>query len=193
MTRRLLAAIVLAVLLPGCQDPYQQDQAQQTPAGAAAEERARREQAHGDELAPRARVRDTAPPSARGLPRSSPRAAVRAFCAQWANWDWRTLARQQRRLARLSVGRLRREYLAAAQTAARDERLVADRVAVRGQVVGVDVTGSGPERAGVCVALEEQLENGRAELSGGRHNVYLARLRRAAHGGWWVSRWEPQP
>lgn len=192
MTRRLLAAIVLAAFLPGCQDPYEQLQPSQGPADGAAEEHARREHARGDELAPRASARDTAPPTGAELP-DSPRRAVRAFCEQWANWDWRTLARQQRRLARLSIGRLRRENLAAAETAARDERLVADRVAVRGRVVGVDVTGRGPERRGVCVAREEQLENGRAELSGGRHNVYLARLRRTAGGGWGVSRWEPQP
>jgi hypothetical protein len=187
-----LIALLLAALVVGCQDPYSSDRhPEHEPALGQSETAPESEHAHGDELAPAARADDTAPTPRSSAPRT-PRAAVAAFCAQWVNWSWRTIARQQLRLAEFATGALARELAAEAKRGARDETLRRDRLGARGNVVAVAVKGGAARREAVCVAREERLEAGRAELEGGAHRVYLGTVERT-RSGWAVRRWEPQP
>ena len=70
------------------------------------------------------------------------RAALRAFCWRWANWDWRSLAGQQRQLARLAVGELADQLQAQADQAERSGAARRDRLSVRGQIVTIDLQAS---------------------------------------------------
>ena len=191
----LILVPLLAALVAGCQDPYRPDAERRDesrrPAVPAAGE-----QLPGDDRAPLAREHDTAP-AVNSDAQRTPRAAVDAFCSQWANWSWRTIERQQRRLAQLATGRLARELAAEARLRAQDQALRRDRLGTRGRVVAIDVK-SGAEmrdaemRDAVCVAWQEQLSGGRADPVGARHRVYLTTLQRTQNG-WAVRRWEPQP
>jgi len=117
---------------------------------------------------------------------------VNAFCSQWGNWSWRTIERQQRRLASLATGTFARQLAAEARLRAQDRALRRDRLGTRGRVVAIDVEPGAPARNAVCVAWEEQLAHGRGETEGGRHRVYLATVLRT-YDGWAVRRWQPQP
>jgi hypothetical protein len=186
----LVACLMAMVALLGCEDPYAGRS--DDPGRAAEVEHAREQRARGDELAlPRAAL-DTAPDDPAGPAPATPRAALERFCAQWANWSWRTIDRQQSRLARLASGRLRRQLGREAAIGRLDLSLRRDRLSVRGRLVAVEVKPGGRPRAAVCVTHEEELQGGRGELGGGRHRVYLATLERGRKG-WGVSAWEPQP
>ena len=187
MTRRgLLVVSLLTVLLAGCQDPYdQQAERRDEPRPAA------RDHARDDERPPLAREHDTAPAVSSDT-QGSPRAAVDAFCSQWSNWSWRTIERQQRRLAGLATGRLARQLAAEAQLRAQDQTLPRDRLGTRGRVVAIDINPGTATRNAVCVAWEEQLAHGHADAEGARHRVYLTTVQRT-DGGWAITRWEPQP
>ena len=192
MRRRTLLALLLAALVAGCQDPYSADPgSEHEPTPGQSETAPELEHAHGDELAPAARADDTAP-APRSNAQRAPRAAVAAFCAQWVNWSWRTIARQQLRLAELATGALARGLAAEAKRSGGDETLRRDRLGARGNVVAVALRPGAAAREAVCVAREERLEAGRAELEGGAHRVYLATVERT-RSGWAVRRWEPQP
>jgi len=117
---------------------------------------------------------------------------LEGFCWQWANWSWRTIDRQQRQLARLASGPLAARLAAEARRAKLDRALRRDRVAMRGRLVAVDLDPPASPGRAVCVTRELEIENGRGELDGGRHRVYLATLDRDRQG-WGVSAWEPQP
>jgi hypothetical protein len=186
----LVAGLIAMVALVGCEDPYADRSGD--PGRAADGERAREQQARGDELAPLSPERDTAPDDPGGRVASTARAALERFCAQWANWSWRTIDRQQSRLAELATGELRRQLEREAAARQLDRSLRRDRLAVRGRLVAVDVKPGGRRRLAACVTHEEEVQHGRGELGGGRHRVYLARLDRNRQG-WGVSRWEPQP
>ena len=187
MARRGLRLVpVLVALMTGCQDPYRQDAERRDEPRPAV-----RDQSRGDERPPVARKHDTAP-AVTSDAQGTPRAAVDAFCSQWANWSWRTIERQQRRLARLATGRLARELAAEAQLRAQDQALRRDRLGARGRVVAIDVKSGGATRDAVCVAWQEQLPHGRADADGARHRVYLTTIQRTGDG-WAVRRWEPQP
>ena len=191
MRRRTLLALLLAALVAGCQDPYSADPgAEHEPAPGQSETAPESEHAHGDELAPAARSDDTAP-APRSNAQRTPRAAVEAFCSRWVNWSWRTIARQQLRLAQLATGALARELAAEAGRGVSDETLRRDRLGARGNVVAVAFRPGHATREAVCVAREERLAAGRAELEGA-HRVYLAAVERT-RSGWAVRRWEPQP
>lgn len=165
-----LPMVAAVIVLSGCQDPYQQDPV----------------------ATPRTQSTRPGTPSGSWEPSSTPRQAVDAFCAQWANWTWRTIARQQSRLARMATGPLGRQLTAEARLRAADEALRRDRVGRRGIVVAIDVRGGARSRRAVCVSLEEPIANGRVDPEGARHRVYLATVDRVA-GGWAIGRWEPQP
>jgi hypothetical protein len=192
MRRRPPAALVLAcVAIAGCQDPYTET----TPTGgepAGRHELRRAERPLGDELPPRAPAAVPVPARAEAASRARPRSALKAFCLQWADWSWRTVDRQQQRLAGLATGRLAVELAAEARQAKLDRALRGDRLAMRGRLVAVDLDPPGRPGLAVCVTREQEIRHGRAELGGGNHRVYLAALRRTARG-WGVSRWQPQP
>jgi hypothetical protein len=186
-----VAALLACLALAGCEDPYTQS----TPTAGGAPRRDERRQAvrpRGDELPP------PAPPSARPSAfseaprRRSARGVLEAFCWNWTNWTWRTIERQQRRLARLAAGRLAIELAAEARQAELDRALRRDRLAMRGRLVAVDLDSPASPGRAVCVTREREIQNGRGELGGGRHRVYLATLDRDRQG-WGVSGWQPQP
>ena len=187
MARRgLLLVSLLAALVASCQDPYGQHAERRDKTRPAAVDHTR-----PLERPPLAGEHDAAP-SVNSEAQGSPRAAVDEFCAQWANWSWRTIERQQRRLAALATGRLARQLTAEAQLRAQDEALRRDRLGTRGRVVAIDVKPGTATRDAVCVAWEEQLVRGRADADGARHRVYLMTVQRTKDG-WAIRRWEPQP
>lgn len=190
MARRgplFVAALSVAVM--GCQDPYTGE------GGGDASRRSSEapiaEPPPGDERPAPADERDTAPAVGRDA-FGTPRAAMSAFCAQWANWSWRTIERQQRRLARLAAGPLSGQLAAEAKLRAQDQALRRDRLGVRGHVVAIDIKRGTRTRKAVCVTWEQQQANGRADLEGARHRVYLATVVQTRNG-WAVRQWEPQP
>jgi hypothetical protein len=188
--RVLLTCLAALALLAGCEDPYAQRSTD--PASTAEAERARQQQARGDELAPLRPERDAAPHEPAGKVAATARAATERFCAQWANWSWRTIDRQQARLATLATAGLRRQLEQEAAAGRLDRTLRRDRLSISGRVVALDVRPGGGRRRAVCVTHEEELQHGRGELGGGRHRVYLATLERGPKG-WGVRAWQPQP
>jgi len=192
MTRRKdPAAVLLACLaLVGCQDPYTQSATTDAPPG-----RHERHPVHpppGDELPPPVPSTAAAPALRASGARQRARTVLAAFCSRWANWSWRTIDRQQAELARLATGRLAEQLAAQARQARLDRTLRRDRLAMRGWLVALDLAPPGAYGHAVCVTREQEVRNGRGELAGGRHRVYLARLEHTTHG-WGVSQWQPQP
>ncbi|MGH2944675.1 MAG: hypothetical protein ACRDPC_00060 [Solirubrobacteraceae bacterium] len=187
----MIVVPVLVAFVAGCQDPYRQDDERRRDDTRRPAAAARDEGAYGDERPPLARERDTAP-AVNSDAQRTPRAALGAFCSQWSNWNWRTIERQQRRLASLATGALARQLAAEAQLRAQDRALRRDRLGTRGRVVAIDVKPGAVTRGAVCVASEERLAHGRADSEGTRHRVYLATVVRT-DDGWAVRRWEPQP
>jgi hypothetical protein len=177
---------VLAALMAGCQDPYRQDAEPRNEPRPVA-----RDESRGDDRPPLAREHDSTP-AVNGDAQRTPRTIVDAFCSQWANWSWRTIERQQRRLAGLATGLLARQLAAEARLRAQDQALRRDRLGTRGRLVAIDVKPGAATRDAVCVAWQEQLAHGRADAEGARHRVYLTTIQRTGDG-WAVRRWEPQP
>ena len=190
MPRPLILIVLLIGALAGCQDPYQQDRAHDRRSPARTKP-ASPQTPHGDNVSPRTPARDTMPTIAANAP-TTPRSAVSVFCSEWTNWSWRTIGRQQRRLAALATGPLARQLAAEAQARAQDQALRRDRLGARGRVIAIDVKRGGATRTAVCVAWEQQLSNGRADTAGARHHVYIATVARTRNS-WAVSQWQPQP
>ena len=191
MPRSMLVLVLAVGILAGCQDPYQQDRAHDRRSPAQAKP-ALPETHHGDNVSSRAPARDTAPTIAANA-RATARSAVKVFCAQWTNWSWRTIGRQQRRLAALATGPLSQQLAAEDQARAQDQALRRDRLGARGHVVAIDVKqGGSATRRAVCVAWEQPLTDGRVDQMGARHHVYLATVTRT-RDRWAVSQWQPQP
>jgi hypothetical protein len=186
------AALLLACLaLVGCQDPYTQG-ATTAEDSARRYERRQAERPRGDELPPPAPPAAAVPAFNVSAARRTARAALQAFCSQWANWSWRTIDSQQSKLARLATGPLAEQLRAQARQARLDRTLRRDRLAMHGRPVALDLAPPGAPGQAVCVTREQELQNGRGELAGGRHRIYIATLEHTAQG-WGVSRWQPQP
>jgi hypothetical protein len=188
MTRHIaLVATLLALLIAGsgCRDPYSSQPALSSPSP-----RGKREATPGDTSRPGPRIPSLAPDTARGS--RSPLRAARSFAARWVNWDWRTVAEQQRALARLATGPLARRLRANAGSARIDASLARDKPGSRGAVAAIDLRAAGDQASGVVVTREQSYTGGRADLGGRRYRVYLIRLSRERNG-WAVSAWEPQP
>lgn len=186
MTRALsvlLTVVVFAMLAAGCQDPYARNQ---VPTGKA----------------------QASPPAASDVDRPGPRAATiaqsraprglsatqtaKTFATRWVNWDWQSVAPQQRRLAALATGPLARDLRASARSARVDASLARDKPGSRGTVEAVDLTLEGARRSGIVVTQERSYTGQRADLGGRRYRVYRIQLSQDS-AGWGVSRWEPQP
>jgi hypothetical protein len=185
-----LAGLLACLALAGCQDPYSDSRPRDSDYGQPVERR-RAEAARGDEPAPSAPAADSAPAYREAAARRTARAALETFCSQWANWSWRTIDRQQQRLAGLATATLAEQLAAQARQGRLDGALRRDRLGVRGQVVAVELEPAASPGRAVCVTREQEVQDGRGEL-GGHHRVYLATLDQTALG-WGVSRWEPQP
>lgn len=188
----LVALVSLPLVLGGClEDPYT-GEGRPPRDSSVLDEDVRRAQARGDELAPRVVARPSAP-TYTGV--SAPRNAqetLRAFCAQWANWSYRTIERQQRRLAELATPGLAREVAPSASQRSLDTTLERDRFAVQGTVVAIDMGPGRDRRRALCVTREEEIDQGRDPLGDGVHRVYSARLERTDRL-WEVAAWQPQP
>jgi len=185
----LLVALSASVAACAPEDPYSADRGDR---GARQDEQLRRAQAGGDELTPPAVASDSAPPYAGVRAGEDPERVLRDFCAQWANWSYRTIGRQQRRLAELSTDQLADTLAPTSSQRGLDTTLARDRFAVRGAVVAINLEPGATRRRALCVTREEELEQGRDPLGDGVHRVYFARLARSANR-WSVAAWQPQP
>ena len=188
MRRRLpltALAVALALVIAGCQDPYAGDRA-----------RSAAPATQGTEATPGDIDRPGPPagpaPVAATHPSPSVRRAARLFAMRWVNWDWRSVAGQQRALARLALGDLSRALLADASSARVDASLARDKPGSRGTVAAIELKASDRRAAGIVVTREQTYTDDRANLGGPRYRVYLIRLSSELHG-WGVSAWEPQP
>jgi hypothetical protein len=181
-TTCLAAAAALALALAGCHDAYQQEPTQpaSTPP-ARAPENAGRPSGRGPVL-----------PLARDTRGRSARAATNAFARTWINWDWRTVAAQQRSLARLAAGRLAADLRANARTTTVDASLARDRPSSRGTVIAADLRPRREMASAIVVTHEQTYTDGHADVGGQHHRVYRALLTRGAHG-WEVRAWTPLP
>ena len=178
-----LAVIALsACAASGCQNPY--DQELRVPA---------RSQTVVD---PAQTV--TPGPPATPVPRASPtpglsaRATAKAFALRWVNWDWRSVAAQQRALARLATGSLAVQLQASARATRADVSLRRDAPGMRGVVAAISLRTRSRLTTGLVVTREQTYTAGRADLGGRRYRVYRIQLA-ASSRGWVVSAWQPQP
>ena len=130
-------------------------------------------------------------PSRALVPSAAPDTA-RAFARRWINWDWDTLPRQQRALARLAGGRLATRLRADAEAAARDASLARDKPASRGTVAIVSLNHAPGGARGLVVTRERAYSDGHPDLSGARDHAYTVAVS-ASHDGLTVTRWSPQP
>ena len=164
MTRRVAAAVAVAIAagaLASCGDPYAQPRPSTPPAG-------------------RPPVSSTA----------GAKAAARAFAARWTTWDWRSIAAQQRSLARLATGELAAQLRADTRTA--EARLAHDKPSTRGAVAAISIHVLGRTAAGLVVTREQTSTAGHPDLGGLRYRVYLVELE-SVERRWEVSAWAPQP
>lgn len=178
-------ALALAFAIAGCQDPYAGDRA-----------RSAAPATQGTEATPGDIDRPGPPagpaPVAATDPSPSARRAARVFAMRWVNWDWRSVAGQQRALARLALGDLSRALRADPSSARIDASLARDKPGSRGTVAAIELKASDMQAAGIVVTHEQTYTDDRANLGGQRYRVYIVRLSREPHG-WGVSAWEPQP
>lgn len=128
-------------------------------------------------------------------PSATPQLAVERFAVLYINWDYRTLAGIQRRLAASAVGEASAMNARAAARTPADYELRGGRVTNRGQIVALTDTRStqtGASERHLVLVTFEHTTGGRVydELRPAYH-VTLATARRV-QGGWAVSRWEPQ-
>lgn len=182
----LRAAVIVAVLaLIGCQDPYTRDQ-----------NRPATHQSHRPVATPTDPSQPRPPPSsptgAHAPALRSARRAAETFATRWVNWDWRTAARQQRALARVSTSELAQRLRANAASARIDATLARDKPGSRGTIAATAINAASGRAAGIVVTHEQTLTYGRSELGGQRYRVYLIRLARNKQR-WEVSAWSPQP
>jgi hypothetical protein len=164
MTTRGTAAVALAIAagaLAGCGDPY-------------------------------AQPRPSTPPAACQAVSSSAgaKAGARAFAARWTTWDWRSIAAQQRGLARLATGELAAQLRADAHTATAS--LVHDKPGSHGDVAAISIHVRGRTAAGLVVTREQMYTAGHPDLGGLHYRVYLVELESVGRR-WEVSAWAPQP
>ena len=185
MTRGRVHLAVIALLAGaaiGCQNPY--DQESRVPA---------RSQTVVD---PSQTV--TPGPPARPVPRASStpglsaRATAKAFALRWVNWDWRSIAAQQRALARLATGSLAVDLQPGARATRADVSLRRDAPGIRGVVAVISLRARSRRATGLVVTREQTYTAGRADLGGRRYRVYRIKLV-ATSRGWEVNAWEPQP
>jgi hypothetical protein len=180
-------ALLAALTLAGCEDPYAHDRADAP--GTQADHRP----ATPSDINQPAPVSEL-PPEVEldGSGASPPRETTRAFASRWVNWSWKTAAHQQRSLARLADGELARQLLANAQSARIDATLARDKPGSRGTVAAVQLKVRAARAAGIVVTREQTLTDDHPNLGGQRYRVYAIRLVRDRHR-WEVNAWTPQP
>jgi hypothetical protein len=180
------AALLVALALSGCQDPYATDRISSRPAAPAVHARG---EGRVDARLPGAA--EPPPPRPRPVIAATARAATARFALRWVNWDWRSAASDQRALARLASGPLADRLREEARNAAADASLRRDKPGSRGAVVTISLHRAANVVTGVVVTREQTYTAGHADLGGSRYRVYLVALARG-RAGWGVSRWAPQ-
>ena len=179
-------ALVAALAVNGCRDPYTSDHRQPAPARPATAA-----SSPGDTAAPGPPAPPVGPAEARAS--RGARAVARSFATRWINWDWQTAAKQQRELAQLANDDLARTLRANASSARIDATLARDKPGSRGTVAAIQLKRTTAAiAAGIVVTREQSYTGTRSELGGRRYRVYLVQLRRQ-RSRWEVSRWVPQP
>lgn len=121
---------------------------------------------------------------------ATPRQAIANFDALYVNWTYRTLAAQQRRLARSSVGAASNAQQRAAAQTPLDYELRRGRVENRGSVVAI-----APARVAgryIVVSYERTTTARTPSNVGSSYHVTVATVQRLRMGGWAVSSWQPQ-
>jgi hypothetical protein len=120
----------------------------------------------------------------------TPRQALERFGQLAINWTYKTLAAQQRRLARLSIGAASHAQQRAAAQTPLDYQLRRGRIENHGRIVAIAPTG----RAGhYVVVTREQITTARASTAvNASYHVTLAVVHRLRSGGYAVSSWQPQ-
>jgi hypothetical protein len=124
-------------------------------------------------------------------PQATPQAAIARFAEVYANWSYRSLARDQVLLASMSVGAARLAERQAAASTRADGTLARARISNRGSLLSVSADLA---RAGWWVVVNREQTFGRGEeyegLAASDH-VVLVQVARVGDG-WAVSQWLPQ-
>ena len=132
------------------------------------------------------RIPSVAPPPSSGA--HSPQALLARASGLYGHWTSGTAPAQMRRLAKLSVGQPRAEFLQlAAQTRADPQ---AKNVRSRSQPLSIMVHGRGTRRAAEIVTRDSITGPGITDSPSVR--VVLATVVRHTNG-WAIARWAPQP
>jgi hypothetical protein len=124
-------------------------------------------------------------------PASSPRAAVERFAEGYINWNYRTLAADQQRLAASAVGQARASELQARQQTERDSVIARGRVFNQGTVVAVAQVNGAARDVWVCVTREQTGGEGEYAALAVAYHVTLATVQQV-RGRWAVSVWQPE-
>lgn len=187
-TLGLLALIVFALItLAGCQDPDAPNTTKTRPAPMSSPQNA------GELPAP-------PPPSlAAQTPaevQPTPAGALEAFAGLYVNWTYRTLTRDQSRLAAMSVGSARLAERQAAAATRTDTTIMGGHIYNTGQVVSIAQDRSHP---GMWVIVTREQTGGSSSSSSSSeyqglqaaYHVTLAKLAHLAHG-YVIESWLPQ-
>ena len=176
-----LSTLILGCTLTGCTNPY----APTTPPGT---------------QTPSASVQNTGEPPAPSPPSPTTQApldvqrtaqsAILQFARLYANWNYRTLTRDQLALAAMSVGAARLAEQQAASSSHADGTIGRAHLANRGEVLGVseDLT-----REGWWTLVTREQTSGGGEYEGLTATDHVTLIQLAAvNSGWAVSQWLPQ-
>lgn len=171
----VLAAVAAALALAACSNP----DAGGPPSGAGGV------QSQGEPAAPR-----PARGSAAVDVQRSAQAAIAQYARLYANWSWRTLAAEMRRLAAISVAQARLTDQQNAAQAAGDTTLRQGQISNTGAVVSI---AGDQTQAGTWVIVTRERTSGSGEYEGlpASFHVTLAKVQQVQHG-WAVSEWAPQ-
>jgi hypothetical protein len=123
-------------------------------------------------------------------PQATPQAAIARFAQVYANWSYRSLARDQALLASMSVGAARLAERQAAASSRADGTLARARISNRGSVLSVsaDLASRG---WWVVVTREQTFGGGEYEGLAASDHVMLAQVAHVG-AGWAVSQWLAQ-
>lgn len=136
----------------------------------------------------RAPARSAAPGQVR-LGSSSARGALNAFAVRFINWNWRTVRRQERALARSSVDGARAQLRDAA---GRASELEGQRAGNSGTVRAITRDAREPGSWLIVTRERSSRQDGAYDGVGAQWHLTLAAVRKLPSGRWAVSAWIPQ-
>ena len=127
---------------------------------------------------------------ATGVTVATPEVALEQYADVYINWNAKSVADVQRRLAALSIGQARAQALQAAASYTRDQTLAESGVANSGHLVAITPSLT---TSGQWVLVTSEQTAGRGDYSGlpaTLHVIYAGLTRTPS--GWVVSEWAPQ-